>query len=512
MSLNENQEFEAVEDVTEEVIEEAVEEMTEEIAEDVVEETAEEVTEETVEENAEEICEKTADAAPILEEKKRSPVAAIIAIVVLVAALIVAAVFAVKHFNKSLAEEEPIVEVTAAHHTNAHGYPSWSIHYAMDENNNVSYSYLDENAQTITLTSDEVNTKMGEVVANCGEMTLDNRTLQYYYSDSLNSFYNQYYSYISYMMDTTAPLDSQMDTSNGNGTSTWQNTFLQNGLDSFYAIAAMVQEANNVGFTMSEEEESYLSSMLDLETLAMMYGYPDSITLIKALLGPMATVESYQQYARDTYLAECYLMSLADQIQITDEEIEAYYDANETTFMTQNIQKIDQKNVDVRHILIQPEAAEDGTISEEAWAAAEAKAQEVLDAWKEGEATEATFGDLANEHSTDPGSNTMGGLYEDVYPGQMVAEFNDWCFDDARQTGDTDIVKTSYGYHIMYYVAQSEDIQWRMLCEQELLSEKLHDMRDEMLESYEVSADTANMILLDVSAATTPSTTTEAAE
>ena len=491
MSLNENQEFETVEEMTD-AVEETIEEETEEVAEAIEEETEEELS------------------APA---KKKSPVAAIIAIVALIAVLAVAAVFAVKHFNKALEEEtaEPIVEVTAAHHTNAHGYPSWSIHYAMDENSNVTYSYLDENAQTITLTSDEVNTKLNEVVATCGEMTLDNRMLQYYYSDSINSFYNQYYSYISYMMDTNAPLDSQMDTSNGNGTTTWQNTFLQSGLDSFYSVAAMVQEAEKVGFEMSEDDAAYLSSMQDLETLAMMYGYPDAITLIKALLGPMATVESYQQYAEDMYIAECYAASLAEAIEITDEEIENYYDVNESTFLAQNIQKTDKANIDVRHILIQPEAAEDGTISEEAWTAAEAKAQEILDGWKAGEATETSFGDLAEEHSTDTGSSSMGGLYEDVYPGQMVTEFNDWCFDEARQTGDTDIVKTTYGYHIMYFVAKSEDVYWKTLCQEAILSEKVIAMRDAMLENYEVTADTANMILLDVSVATKP-TTAETAE
>ena len=34
----------------------------------------------------------------------------------------------------------------------------------------------------------------------------------------------------------------------------------------------------------------------------------------------------------------------------------------------------------------------------------------------------------------------------------MVTEFNNWIFDDARKAGDVEIVKTSYGYHIMYFV------------------------------------------------------------
>ena len=38
----------------------------------------------------------------------------------------------------------------------------------------------------------------------------------------------------------------------------------------------------------------------------------------------------------------------------------------------------------------------------------------------------------------------------------MVTNFNDWCFDESRQAGDTGIVETEYGYHVMYYVGDSE--------------------------------------------------------
>ena len=36
-------------------------------------------------------------------------------------------------------------------------------------------------------------------------------------------------------------------------------------------------------------------------------------------------------------------------------------------------------------------------------------------------------------------------------PGQMVTEFNDWCFDADRKPGDTGIIETSYGVHVMYF-------------------------------------------------------------
>ena len=117
----------------------------------------------------------------------------------------------------------------------------------------------------------------------------------------------------------------------------------------------------------------------------------------------------------------------------------------------------------VRHILVAPEHthaegeehAEGETYSAEELAAAKATAEEILASWKSGEATEESFGTLANEKSAD-GDGTTGGLYENVYPGQMVEAFNDWCFDASRKSGDTDIVETEYGYHVMYFVGDSD--------------------------------------------------------
>ena len=38
----------------------------------------------------------------------------------------------------------------------------------------------------------------------------------------------------------------------------------------------------------------------------------------------------------------------------------------------------------------------------------------------------------------------------------MVDAFENWCFDASRATGDTGIVETEYGYHVMYFVGNSE--------------------------------------------------------
>ena len=48
------------------------------------------------------------------------------------------------------------------------------------------------------------------------------------------------------------------------------------------------------------------------------------------------------------------------------------------------------------------------------------EAEILLAQWRDDNATEEHFAELANEHSLDQGSNTTGGLYEQVYIGQMV--------------------------------------------------------------------------------------------
>ena len=115
--------------------------------------------------------------------------------------------------------------------------------------------------------------------------------------------------------------------------------------------------------------------------------------------------------------------------------------------------------VSVRHILIKAVADEDGNYTDQALEEARVKAEGIYAQWKNGEATEESFAELANEYSEDEGSNTVGGLYENIYKGQMVENFDAFCFGDHKY-GDTDLVSASSsnyaGYHIIYYVGEGE--------------------------------------------------------
>ena len=146
-----------------------------------------------------------------------------------------------------------------------------------------------------------------------------------------------------------------------------------------------------------------------------------------------------------------------------------YVGTNDNTFALPN----------VRHILA---AFEGGTTdettgattySDEEKSAARAEAEAIL-AEYEANATEDNFAALANEKSDD-GDGTTGGLYENIYPGQMVTAFNDWCFDEARKAGDTDIVETEYGYHVMYYVGESDTTYRDYMIENDLRNAAVED-------------------------------------
>ncbi len=133
----------------------------------------------------------------------------------------------------------------------------------------------------------------------------------------------------------------------------------------------------------------------------------------------------------------------------------------------------------VRHILI--------TVNEEVTEDdARAKAEEIYKEWQDGEATEDSFAALANEHSEDTGSNTNGGLYEGVYPGEMVTAFDQWVFYAGHKPGDTAIIETEYGFHIMYYVSESENEKWFDDVDTAMRSEDYNNWYDEILKNYQI--------------------------
>ena len=166
-------------------------------------------------------------------------------------------------------------------------------------------------------------------------------------------------------------------------------------------------------------------------------------------------------------------------------------DPNSYLVVFHSIGREEYNTVDVRHILFLVDSSSLDKDSETYDAdlqalkdGAKAKAEDALAQWQATAGTEGAFAALANELSEDGGSNTKGGLYTKITKGQRVTEFNDWCFDPARKTGDTGIVynEGSYtGYHVMYFVGQDVPA-WQVAVENHKASEDYNAWTESLIE------------------------------
>ena len=155
--------------------------------------------------------------------------------------------------------------------------------------------------------------------------------------------------------------------------------------------------------------------------------------------------------------------------QITDDELQAYYDATVSDELS------------VKHILIAPGVQSDATDDEKKAAEEDAynKAKSLIEQLNNG----ADFDTLAKENSDDEGSKENGGLINNVVKEGYVAEFFNAAYELENGKYTSEPVKTQYGYHIIYKISHTakkslEDMKDTLL--DKLVNKKIDD--DDQLE------------------------------
>ena len=256
------------------------------------------------------------------------------------------------------------------------------------------------------------------------------------------------------------------------------------------AAADTDEEGNEIEVTDEMTAEAMATAKTTADAIYAAYQAGTSLEDAAAEYESTASYTNSESYTYNTSVLGEWLYDDArqagDSAVLEDADNDAYY-----VVVFNSRGRDDYNTVNVRHILIQPEASElseddEGYEDDVAAKDAEAqqKAQDILDEWEAGAATEDSFAELANEYSVDGGSNTNGGLYEQVYQGQMVTEFNDWCFDPARQPGDTGIIHNdSTGYHVMYFVGYDKPY-WQIRVTNALVSDAVDSFYTEKTEGY----------------------------
>jgi peptidyl-prolyl cis-trans isomerase D len=151
--------------------------------------------------------------------------------------------------------------------------------------------------------------------------------------------------------------------------------------------------------------------------------------------------------------------------QPTQQEIQAYFIAHQSEYST-------PEQARSRHILIAVPAGADAKTD----AAAKAKAEGILKQIQGG----ANFADLAKKYSDDPGSKDKGGELPSAQRGTMVPEFDKAIF--TQKIGDTQIVKSQFGYHIV-------QVEERQSAHQQAINEVLPTIQATLIREKEAQAE-----------------------
>ena len=366
----------------------------------------------------------------------------------------------------------------------------------------MGFTFREKNTQyknKYTVSDSKAASKADAVVAKVGDVELTNGELQMFYiigvmeyleanSGSLQSTFNLNY---------TEPLYNQI--SYYDPDQTWEQFFIGMALDNWHQAAVLKIKGEAAGYQMSSDMQAQLDGLEEnLVKLANEQGYESAEAILKHDLGAGANVAGYLQYYQDYYYGLEYFNEQLPSLVPTEEEIIAYFAENEEALKEEGITKDMGKSYDVRHILIEVGTSESETgreyANDEDWAECLAEAEKLLDQWKKGEATEESFAELAKAHSADTGSAANGGMYEDLTSStNFVQEFKNWYLDKSRQVGDTGLVKSVYGYHIMYF-SGSEEL-WPYEVETYMLTERTIEMVQKAKEEYPIDVNYRKIVL-----------------
>jgi len=274
-----------------------------------------------------------------------------------------------------------------------------------------------------------------DVVATLGDHKLTNAELSLYYYDNAYFYYVYLYTYTG-----AAPFDinTSLFEQEYTDSQSWGDMIVAASIDSWKVTKVVSDIVKNERFTLPEDRQAEIDSIkTNIESTAKSQGYSSGEEYIQAQYGSFATVDDYIKYYTESVYYECYSQSI--------------YEPKYRDYLDDNIDTLDSYNVSVRHILISPEVEND----EDSLLEAKLKAENIYKEWLDGGAKEDQFIELVTTHSADTASIPNGGLYEDFAEGSMVKSFEDWSFDSSRKYGDSGIVESEYGYHIMFFITRT---------------------------------------------------------
>lgn len=207
----------------------------------------------------------------------------------------------------------------------------------------------------------------------------------------------------------------------------------QQALDSSTTFVILLDKAKAANYKLGEDEIKDSNEQIDnyIKTL----GAGDAgAKAFQAQYG--LAPDKFKEINLNLTLAQKYYTEEMNKITVTDEELKKHFNENIDSY----------QQVTAKHVLLMTvDQNTNQPLPQDKQEEAKKKAEDILAKVKSG----SNIADLAKQYSEDPGSKDNGGEYT-FGKGQMVKEFEDWCF--SAKVGDTGLVKTEYGYHVLQLV------------------------------------------------------------
>lgn len=272
-------------------------------------------------------------------------------------------------------------------------------------------------------------------------------------------FYNEYNSIAAYAtyygLDTSVSLKEQ-EISDGQ---TWFDYLLEQAYASLNDVSVLTKAAKEAGYTISEDGQANIDSAIEsIQSAADEYGITEASYLTYAY-GRFMTPSAYKKAVTEYYLAQDYAAYLTESFEITEEDLEEYYEENADTIDTFDYEAY------LVTIDLQTEYDDDGNALD--YDADElAAAQETLKEQAEQlqAALEAGDDDEVASIVSETGASDLSNLSSTTL---SYYTFSTWLYDDSRVAGDVAKVEETrtdsndeeylYGYYVVKFNSRELD-------------------------------------------------------
>lgn len=283
------------------------------------------------------------------------------------------------------------------------------------------------------------------VAATINDEELNSVQLSYYYVDTVNANLSQWSNtygeslslFLNLMgIDPTLPLSEQ----SYNEEITWADYFIESALEQAKSEYMLAAAAEAEGFALSETELQAVENTISTVSMyAMLYGYNDLGTYLKANYGPGADEASYRAYQEKSVLAATYYEAHQNDLVIDDAAIREYEDGRYDEFSSYSFATY---HLGYKDYLTGGTEAEDGTMvytaeeEDAARAAAKADAELLAQATTVEELDKAIAALAINEGSLTASSSVFNNsLYSTI-----STIYRDWLTDHSRKDGDCEAI------------------------------------------------------------------------